>query len=72
MTFSFMQKMRLIRRNCESNWAQIHGGRKYTRMGEKESGVYSCYLSAKKISGLPKEVSVKITVRFYSLYNQKT
>jgi len=41
-------------------------------MGEKESGVYSCYLSANKFSGLTKEVSVKITVRFYSLYIQKT
>ena len=27
----------------------------YNRMGEKESGVYSCYLSAEKISGLTKE-----------------
>ena len=29
--------------------------KKYNRMGEKESGVYSCYLSADKFSGLTKE-----------------
>ena len=39
----------------ECNWAQMHGGQKYNRTREKESGLNSCFLSEDKFSGLTKE-----------------